>query len=67
MDSDLCTLTLFLFLLSSACPQTDTDQLYNTQKILRALTFGSKQALSQVISLASFQKQVQSYCHLVLV
>ena len=44
---------------SSVCPHTDTDQLYNTQQILRAL--------SQVTSLASFQKQVQSCCHLVLI
>ena len=55
MDSDLCTLTLLLpcFSPSSACPQTDSDQLYNTQQILRALTSGWKQALSQVITLAS--------------
>ena len=48
---------------SSARPQTDTDQLYNTQSILRALTFGSKRALSQ----SCFRKQVQSYCHLVFI
>ena len=54
------------FFSSSVCPQLDTDQLYNTQWVLHALTFGSKQAVSQVISFAIFQKQVQSHCHLVL-
>ena len=43
-DIDLFTLTRFLlqfFLLPSACPQTDTAQLYNTQPDLRARTSGS--------------------------
>ena len=51
VDTDICTLTLLF--LSSSCSQSDTDQLYNTQYILRALASGSKQALSQVISVAS--------------
>ena len=46
VDNDLCTLTSFLtFFLLSACPQTDTAQLYNTQPDFRARTSGSKQAL----------------------
>ena len=46
---------------------THQDQLYKTQQILRAFIHGSKQALSQVISSESFQKQVHSYGHFVLV
>ena len=45
MDNCLCTLTSFLpccfFLLLSACPETDTAQLYNTQPDFRARTSGS--------------------------
>ena len=44
LDIDFCTLTsifLCFFLLSSACPQTDTAQLNNTQPAFRARTSGS--------------------------
>ena len=44
IDIDLCTLTSFLpcmFFFFLACPQTDTDQLYNTQPDFRARTSGS--------------------------
>ena len=50
VHTDLCTVTYFP---SSACSQIVADQLYSTQSILRALTLGSKQDLSQVISTAS--------------
>ena len=68
--TDLSILTwvfLCCFFRSSVCPQTDTDQLHNTQQILRAFTHESKKVLSQVISSASFQKQVHSYGRFVLV
>ena len=47
--------SLFFFL--QFCPWTDSDQLHNTQNILRALTFGSKQALSQVIHWRVFRNK----------
>ena len=56
VDTDLCAPTLFSFFPPSACSQSDTDLLYNTQKILRALTYGSKQASSQVISTPSLEE-----------
>ena len=53
VDTNFCAQTLFSFFYSSARSWSDTDQLHNTQQTPRALTSGSKQALSQVISTAS--------------
>ena len=66
IDIDFCTLTSFFpccFFPSSACPQTDTAQLDNTQFDSPCTHIWIEQASSQ----SCFQKQVQSYCHLVII
>ena len=71
VDRKYTTLTLtsvhnivpFLFFSSSsACPQTDTAQLYNTQFDSPCTLIWLEHASCQ----SCFQEQMQSYCHLVV-